>query len=52
MQTAITNSLSRDIADDSIILNILPLDERKIINHYFADESAISQSHYEIMIAA
>ena len=52
MQTSLTNSVSRDVADDSIILNILPLDEREIINHYFVDESAISQSHYEIMIAA
>ena len=52
MQTSPTNSVSRDIADDSIILNIHHLDERELINRYFADESAISHSHIETMIAA
>ena len=42
---------SRDVADDSIILNILPLDEREIINRYFVDETN-SFSYCETMIAA
>ena len=52
MISSIQEYESRDVADDSIILNIHHLDEREIINRYFADESAISHSHIETMIAA
>lgn len=51
MMSSIQAYESRDVADDSIILNILPLDERELINRYFADKSAISHSHIETMIA-
>ena len=51
MQTSPTNSVSRDIADDSIILNIHHLDERELINRYFVDETN-SFSYCETMIAA
>ena len=43
---------SRDVADDSIILNIHHLDERELINRYFVDESTISSPNYKTMIAA
>ena len=42
---------SRDIADDSIVLNIHHSDERELINRYFADEIN-SSSYCETMIAA
>ena len=44
-------SLSKEVPDASIILNILPLDEREIINQYFADEIT-NLSGREVMIAA
>ena len=50
MQTSPTNSVSRDVADDSIILNIHHLDERELINRYFVDETN-SSSSCETMIA-
>ena len=42
----------REVPDSSIILNILPLDERTIINQYFADEVTSSFSDREVMTAA
>ena len=42
---------SREVPDASIILNILPLDERTIINQYFADEIT-NLSDKEVIIAA
>ena len=52
MMRSIQAHESMDIADDSIVLNIHHLDERELINRYFADESAISSSNCEIIIAA
>lgn len=40
---------SREVPEASIILNILPLDERTIINQYFADEIT-NLSDKEVMI--
>ena len=42
----------KEVPDTSIILNILPLDERTIINQYFADEVTNSLSKCEVMTAA
>ena len=39
---------SREVPDASIILNILPLDERTIINQYFTDD-AVSFSDKEMI---
>lgn len=41
---------SREVPDASIILNILPLDERTIINQYFADD-VVSFSDKEMIEA-
>ena len=50
--TSIQSYESREVPDSSIILNILPLDERTIINQYFADEVTSSLSKCEVIIAA
>ena len=48
----IQSSASREVPDSSIILNILPLDERTIINQYLADKSEYSFMNCKVMIAA
>ena len=50
--TSIQSYESREVPETSIILNILPLDERELINQYFADEVTCSFSDREVMIAA
>lgn len=52
MMTSIQFYDLKEVPDASIILNILPLDERTIINQYFADEVTKSFSDREVMIAA
>ena len=42
----------KEVPDSSIILNILPLDERELTNQYFADEVTGSFSDREVVIAA
>ena len=42
---------SREVPDASIILNILPLDERELTNQYFADKIT-NLSDEGVMIAA
>ena len=42
----------KEVPDSSIILNILPLDERELTNQYFADKVTSSFSDREVMIAA
>lgn len=48
----INSSALKEVPDSSIILNILPLDERAAINQYFADEVTSSFSDGEVMISA